>query len=271
MSPTPKQSLKLTPKVLEVYHAIQNSRTHTVCMEANCPNIGHCFQKGKATFLLLGDTCTRKCSYCGVKTAARGAAPEPGEIDDILELLAEHPMEHLVLTSVTRDDLEDGGAAHFALAAEKIVSAFPQTTVELLTPDLTGNEKPVMESKAAILAHNLETVPRLFPSIRSGSSFDRSLALLATYASSGKTTKTGLIAGLGETLEELEESIFRAADAGVFQLTVGQYLPPSQKHPEPKKIYHEEEWSRLRETTERAGIAVHSIGTFSRSSYLDPV
>lgn len=217
---------------------------HTVCAEARCPNKGECFASGTATFLILGDMCTRACAFCAVGHACPPAAglllpaPDADEPRRVAEAARRLGLRHVVITSVTRDDLPDGGAAQFAAAIAAVRAASPEATVEVLIPDLGGDEaalRAVLAARPDVLNHNLETVPRLYPQVRPQARHERSLELLARAAAWARSAeqegtrplvKTGLMVGLGETAAEVAEVLADAAAAGVDAVTIGQYLQP---------------------------------------------
>jgi len=206
----------------------------TVCEEARCPNMPGCFSRGSATFILLGPVCTRGCRFCAVE---RGAPPppDPEEPQRVARAAAALNLNHVVLTSVTRDDLPDGGASHFAAAVAEVRKALPEATVETLVPDFDGSEAALDSLLAAapdIVSHNLETVPRLYPLVRPRADYHRSLRLLAAVRekSPDTITKSGLMLGLGERYEEVTAVLKDLRSAGCALLTLGQYLPPSPQH-----------------------------------------
>lgn len=204
---------------------------HTICQEARCPNLGECFQRGTATLLLLGDHCTRGCRFCAI-SHGRPAAPDPGEPERVAEAAARLRLHHVVLTSVTRDDLPDGGAAHFAAAIHAVRCRLPAATVEVLIPDLAGSHASlasVLDARPDVLNHNVETVPRLYQIVRPGASYRRSLALLARAKAlrPGLVTKSGLMLGLGERTAEVIQVLHDLRRARCDLLTLGQYLQPT--------------------------------------------
>ncbi|MBI2914345.1 MAG: lipoyl synthase [Firmicutes bacterium] len=244
---------------------------HTVCENAKCPNAGDCFEAGTATFLILGDLCTRSCGFCSVESGKPGALDleEPARVALAAQSLA---LQHVVVTSVTRDDLPDGGALQFARTIRSVREAVPGTTVEVLVPDFGGSLealRAVADASPHILAHNVETVPRLYPRVRPGAGFERSLELLcrARRLSSSSLTKSGLMVGLGETREELSE-VFRALrEAGCDLLTVGQYLRPSPFHLGVERYLRPEEFADIKEEALELGFRHVEAAPFVRSSY----
>lgn len=251
--------------------AVRTGSLHTVCEEAGCPNIGECWDHKHATMLIMGDTCTRACAFCNVRTGQ----PAPLDPDEPLQVgaaVAKLGLKHVVVTSVDRDDLADGGAAHFARTIAAIRAASPGTTVEVLTPDFLrkpGALETVMAAKPDVFNHNLETVPRLYLPIRPGARYYQSLRLLdraKTLYPEG-FTKSGLMVGLGETREEVMQVMDDMRIAGVDFLTVGQYLQPTRKHAAVAKFWTPEEFEALAETAEAKGFLMVSATPLTRSSY----
>jgi lipoic acid synthetase len=244
---------------------------NTVCEEARCPNLGECFTRGTATFMLLGDRCTRRCGYCSVSTA-RPLPPDPEEPARVAEAAARMGLRYVVLTSVNRDDLADGGAAHFALTVRAVRSTLPGAGVEVLVPDFKGDRealRAVLEAEPEVFNHNIETVPRLFPRLRPQGRYDLSLEVLreAKRIRPGQATKSGLMVGLGERDEEIAPVLADLRAAGVDIVTIGQYLRPSREH-EPVHRYLEPSAFREFEDEARAiGIPTVYSGVFVRSSF----
>jgi len=206
---------------------------HTVCRSAGCPNLGECWHRGTATFMILGGKCTRKCRFCGVEHDCRPDAPDPSEPAKVAEAVERLKLGYVVITSVTRDDLPDGGAGHFAAAVSAVRARLPCVKIEVLTPDFKGDfaaVRTVAASVPDVFNHNLETVERLSPMIRSGADYGRSLSVLSEARRLAEGTpmlvKSGLMVGLGETDAEVERTIGDLYSAGVQMLTIGQYLPP---------------------------------------------
>lgn len=250
---------------------VRTGALHTVCEEAGCPNIGECWDHKHATMLIMGDTCTRACAFCNVRTGL----PKPLDADEprhVGEAVARLGLKHVVVTSVDRDDLPDGGAEHFARTIKAIRALSPQTTVEILTPDFLrkpGALETVMVAKPDVFNHNLETVPRLYLPIRPGARYYQSLRLLdraKTLYPEG-FTKSGLMAGLGETREEVMQVMDDLRIAGVDFLTIGQYLQPTRKHAEVKKFWTPEEFAALAEIARAKGFLMVSATPLTRSSY----
>jgi lipoyl synthase len=244
---------------------------HTVCESAQCPNIGECWNQKTATFMLLGDICTRRCGFCAVPKGR----PEPIDWDEprrVAEAVATLGLKHAVVTSVNRDDDNVGGAKIFAETIREIRELIPDCRVEVLIPDFQGLEEPlriVLEARPDVLNHNTETVPRLYRSVRSGARYERTLALLenAKKLSPGGVTKSGVMVGLGESSEELVEVFRDLGTRGVDILTVGQYLRPSKDHLPIARFYEPEEFDYLKNQALRFGFRHVESGPLVRSSY----
>ncbi len=207
---------------------------HTVCQSARCPNLGECYSRGRATFMILGDVCTRECRFCAVGHG-RPAPVNPEEPRLVAQAAGMLGLEHVVITSVTRDDLPDGGAAHFAATIAAVRELLPHASVEVLVPDFQGSRDAlscVVAARPEVLNHNVETVPRLYPTVRPQADYRRSLELLrqARHMSSRITTKSGFMVGLGETEEEVLALLRELRAAGTEAVTIGQYLPPTRQH-----------------------------------------
>jgi lipoic acid synthetase len=259
----------------ENYHhlkkLVRSHELHTVCESANCPNIGECWEKGTATFMILGDTCTRRCGFCALRTGRPQGydLDEPLRVAQAVQLLK---LQYAVVTSVDRDDLQDEGAYVFAQTIFKIRELNPKTKVEVLIPDFkrsTQNLETVMAASPEVLAHNLDTVPRLFPRVKPKSSYEQSLELLRyvkTHAPQIKT-KTGFMLGLGEEIEEIYRGMDDLVEVKVDIMTLGQYLRPSLKHLPLLKHYHPQEFRELNQIGEAKGIPHVEAGPLVRSSY----
>ena len=255
----------------EVQRLINTSRLHTVCQEALCPNLGECFSRNTATFLILGDRCTRNCRFCAVAHGPSGP-PDPKEPVRVARAVKQMQLSYVVITSVTRDDLSDGGADHFVKVIEQIRKEMPDTCVEVLIPDFQGNTdglRAVLEARPSVLNHNLETVPRLYPLVRPGALFHRSLELLrlAKHIDPAIPTKSGLMLGLGESPEELKKTLSDLVEAGCSILTLGQYLQPSGEHLPVKRFVPPEEFDQWKESALEMGFCEVASGPFVRSSY----
>jgi lipoic acid synthetase len=251
---------------------LQRHGLNTVCQEALCPNQGECFGQGTATFLILGKTCTRNCTFCAIPTEAHPPAPDPEEPGRIAQASAELGLNHVVITSVTRDDLEDGGASHFARTVRALRNTKPEIIVEVLIPDFQGSAealKTVMDSGPDILNHNLETVPRLYPEVRPQAVYPRSLELLerAKEMSPAGITKSGLMLGLGEEKEEVLRVMAGLREASCDLLTLGQYLRPSGKHHPVARYVTPDEFDALRREGEEMGFKAVFSAPLVRSSF----
>ena len=244
---------------------------HSVCRSAACPNQGECWEQGTATFMILGDHCTRDCRFCNV-THETPLPIDPQETDKVAKAIAELKLNHAVITSVTRDDLEDGGAAQFAALTRAIHAYRPECRVELLVPDLQGNHEAlstILMAKPEIFGHNLETVPRLYPLARAGADYQRSLDLLAAAAQTAPDipTKSGLMLGMGETMDEIPSVMQDLQKAGCRMLTLGQYLQPTRHHLPVVRYVEPAEFASLRDAGLQLGFAHVEAGPLVRSSY----
>jgi len=255
----------------DVKSVMRSSRLSTVCEEARCPNRGECFSRGTATFLLLGDVCTRACGFCDIATGKPGPV-DPMEPFRVATAVRQMNLDFVVLTSVDRDDLPDGGAAHFAGAVGAIRRLDSAPGVEVLTPDFLGrfdSLRVVVESGPDVFNHNVETVPRLYARVRRGARLDRSLGLLsaAKILNPDLTTKSGFMLGLGEKPDEVKELLGRLRDAQVDIVTIGQYLRPSRENLPVEEYVHPEVFDHYREIGELLGFRHVFSGPFVRSSY----
>jgi lipoyl synthase len=255
----------------ELKQIVRTGRLHTVCEEARCPNIFDCWSRRTATFMILGDVCTRACRFCAV-TSGRPSELDLGEPLRVAESVAELGLKHAVITSVDRDDLRDGGAGIFARTIRAIRRRSPGTTVEVLTPDFQGDLDAVgtvVEAGPDIFNHNTETVPRLYSSIRPKAVYANSLALLRHVKALAPhmVSKSGLMVGLGETEDELLEVFRNMREHDIDVLTVGQYLRPSKKHAEVVRYYRPEEFTRLKTMALELGFGHVEAGPLVRSSY----
>jgi lipoic acid synthetase len=244
---------------------------HSVCRSAACPNQGECWSQGTATFMILGDRCSRDCRFCNVAHGPSGP-PDPQEPQAVASAVAELKLRHAVITAVTRDDLADGGAGHFAAVTAALRAAAPQCRVELLIPDLGGDRealRAVFADPPDVLGHNLETVPRLYPLARAGADYRRSVELLAAARDLAPAvpTKSGLMLGLGETGEELRAVFADLRAAGVAMLTLGQYLQPTPAHLPVARFVPPEEFAAWRAAALRLGFTRVAAGPLVRSSY----
>jgi lipoic acid synthetase len=276
--------LRIKLATSSTYHQVRNlvSRLdlHTVCQEARCPNIYECWgEHGTATFMILGDVCTRRCGFCAVTSGRPQPGVDPREPDHVAEAVTAMGLRHAVITSVDRDDLPDGGAGHFARVIEAIHRRAPGTAVEVLTPDFRGVPDAldvVLAAGPEVFSHNVETVPRLYRRARPGSRYDRSLELLAKAAAAARRSgaaawsgriKTGIMVGLGETLEEVHSTLADIRAAGVEIVTIGQYLQPTRGHLPVARWVHPDEFAAYRQQALALGFAHCEAGPLVRSSY----
>ncbi len=256
----------------ELSRLIEAEDLHTVCREAACPNIGECWQRGTATFMILGDTCTRRCGFCHVKTG-KPTWFDPLEPARVARSVAKLGLRHAVITSVDRDDLPDLGSHAFAAVIRQIRRAAPRTKVEVLTPDFRGEEMPlarVLAERPDVFNHNVEVVPRLYPVARRGSTWRRSLRVLRTAKELGGSrvrTKSGLMVGLGESFAEMVDAFEQLRAHHVEVLTVGQYLRPTEHHLPVVRYWHPDEFAALEAAAYELGFAHVAAGPLVRSSY----
>jgi lipoyl synthase len=259
-------------KYAELKQLLDERRLHTVCSSAACPNVGECWSQGTATFMILGNECTRACRFCDIKTAASPRAVDLDEPARLAEAAALMGLRHVVITSVARDDLPDGGARQFARVLEAVRARLPKASLEVLVPDFKGEEASiqiVLQAAPAVFNHNLETIERLTPKIRSGAVYRRSLAVLerAKALAPHIKTKTGFMLGLGEKTHEVEQSIRDARAANVDVLTIGQYLRPSSWNAQVERYAPLEEFAHLGAFARALGFAHVQSGPLVRSSY----
>jgi lipoyl synthase len=261
----------LSPSARAVRVLLRETRLNTVCEEARCPNLSDCFSRGTATFMLLGDRCTRRCDYCSVDTA-RPLPPEADEPARVAEAALRLGLRYVVLTAVARDDLRDGGAGHFAAAVRAVRERLPEAEIEVLTPDFKGERASVAAVLAAapdVFNHNIETVPRLFPLVRAQGDYARSLRVLtdAKALRPGQATKSGLMVGLGETDAEITAVLGDLRAAGVDIVTLGQYLRPTRAHRPVDRYLPPEGFAALGEHARALGFPTVYSGVFVRSSF----
>jgi lipoic acid synthetase len=287
-SPTSRGDRKGRPEWLRIklvtsssYHQVRNLveslNLHTVCQEARCPNIYECWgEHGTATFMILGDVCTRRCGFCAVTSGRPQPGVDPLEPEHVAEAVATMGLRHAVITSVDRDDLPDGGAGHFARVIEAVHRLCPGCAVEVLTPDFRGVPGAldvVLGAAPEVFSHNMETVPRLYRQARPGSRYDRSLGLLGAAAGAAAAgayrgrIKTGIMVGLGEEPDEVQATLADIRGAGVEILTIGQYLQPTAKHLPVARWVHPDEFAAYRERALALGFAHCEAGPLVRSSY----
>jgi lipoic acid synthetase len=266
-----KKRLPTGPEYEKVKELVGKDRLHTVCQEAKCPNMWECFSQQTATFLIMGSRCTRNCRFCSV---AHGPVepPDPAEPERVAAATRQMGLSYVVITSVTRDDLADGGAAFFAETIAAVHRQIPSSKVEVLIPDFQGNAEAlqaVLKARPDVLNHNIETVPRLYTRVRPQARYQRSLQLLSRvqkYAP-GLPIKSGLMLGLGESSEEIRSTLKDLIDAGCRILTVGQYLQPSKAHLPVKRFVTPEEFEQWRQIALEIGFSEVASGPFVRSSY----
>lgn len=266
-----KRRISAGPSYQKIPDLLRRGGLHTVCEEALCPNQGECFSRGTATFLILGDRCTRDCRFCSVAHGPSGP-PDPEEPARVADAVREMGLHYVVITSVTRDDLADGGAGLFARTIREIRERSPETLVEVLIPDFQGDEhalRKVLDTRPDVLNHNLETVPRLYPSVRPEAVYRRSLELLERVEAYDSTipTKSGLMLGLGESSEETGETLRDLRRTGCSLLTLGQYLQPTRRHLPVRRFVHPDEFEEWRKVALDLGFAEVASGPFVRSSY----
>ena len=254
----------------KIKQALEKRNLSTICQSAKCPNISECWNNSHATFLIMGDTCTRNCTFCSVKSGTPQPLDnlEPQRILEMTEILG---AKYVVITSVTRDDLEDGGSSHFASIIKELKTHKPEVKIEVLIPDFKGNPRAldtVLEAKPDVLNHNLETVHRLYPHVnRDPKNYDVSLQVLKYSKEKGFVTKSGIMVGIGETIEELKELFQDLRNNDVDLLTIGQYLQPTRQNVPVEKFYTPDEFEELKNTALSFGFSAVVSGPFVRSSY----
>ena len=260
-----------SPVYTETKKIVRDNNLVTVCEEAGCPNIGECWSQKHATMMIMGDTCTRACSFCNVKTGLPGPL-DPQEPENVGQAIAKLGLRHVVITSVDRDDLADGGAQHFVEVIEAIRRLSPGTTIEILTPDFLRKEgalEKVVAARPDVFNHNLETVPRLYLNIRPGARYFHSLRLLQRVKELDPTifTKSGIMVGLGETREEVLQVMDDMRSAHIDFLTIGQYLQPSRKHAAVDRFVTPDEFKSYETVARTKGFLLVSSSPLTRSSY----
>ncbi len=252
-----------------VRRLLDSLELNTVCREANCPNRNLCYNDGTATFLIMGKHCTRGCRFCNIEHGEPEPL-DPTEPKRLAEAAAGMTLEHVVITSVTRDDLADGGAGHFAETVESVRRALPSASIEVLIPDLGGSAEAlevVLRSAPDIMNHNIETVEELYPAVRLGADYGRSLGVLERSSKSGFITKSGMMLGLGEDYGQIERAFEDLADAGINILTLGQYLAPTKNHFPVKRYLPPEEFDSIAVMARKYGIEEVVAGPLVRSSF----
>lgn len=257
--------------VREVEQMMRDQKLHTVCESARCPNLGECWSKKTATFMILGDICTRSCGFCAIKVG-RPSAVDPDEPKRVAETAKAMRLRHVVVTSVARDELEDEGAGQFAVTIHALREAIPNVIIEVLTPDFKGKRwciKIVADAKPDIYNHNIETVERLTPQVRVGARYHRTLELLqyVKHADPSIYTKSGLMLGLGETREEVIQTLRDLRNAGVDAVTIGQYLRPTMRHLAVQEYIRPEVFAEYERIGMEMGFLFVASGPFIRSSY----
>ena len=277
ISPIKKKPIWIRTKITNTQNyfktkeIIDKKKLHTVCQEASCPNISECWSKRHATFMIMGDICTRACSFCNVKTG-KPTFLDPLEPSKIALATKELNLNHVVITSVDRDDLEDGGANHFSKVILETRKMNKKTTIEVLTPDFLRKGKSykvVVDANPDVFNHNIETVPSLYRSVRPGSKYFASVSLLKSIKEINKTifTKSGIMLGLGETRDEVLQVMDDLLSANVDFLTIGQYLQPSVKHYPLKRYIHPDEFQEFKELALSKGFLIVASSPLTRSSY----
>lgn len=253
----------------EVKRIVEGHQLHTICASGKCPNMGECWGAGTATFMILGEICTRSCKFCATLTG-KPLPPDDGEPARVAESVRLMGLRHVVITSVDRDDLPDGGASHWAATIREVKRINPDTTIEVLIPDFDGREElisRVAAEKPDIISHNLETVERLTPLVRSRARYKTSLEVVRIIASSGIAAKSGIMAGLGETEEEVMKCLADLRSAGCDIVTIGQYLQPTRKHLEVVEYLDPLKYEAYRQAGLRLGFRVVESAPLVRSSY----
>ena len=258
-----------SPNYIDLKRLVKDLKLHTVCESAHCPNIGECWGNRTATFMILGDVCTRSCGFCAIKTG-RPQYLDQEEPQRVAAAIARLDLRHAVITSVNRDELPDGGADIFARTIQEVNRLCPSTSVEVLIPDFQGNWdalRTVLDAGPDILNHNIESVPRLYRLMRPQAKYERSLELLRRAAEAGALTKSGMMLGAGETREEIEQTVRDLADVDCAVLTLGQYLSPSADHVPVDRFVPPEEFDELRNFALGLGFRHVESGPLVRSSY----
>ncbi len=264
-----KISIGANARYAETKKIVDTHKLHTICSSGRCPNMGECWGKGTATFMIGGAICTRSCKFCNTCTG-KPLPLDNEEPENVAKSIRLMNLNHAVITSVDRDDLDDLGASHWVSTISKIKEINPDTTIEALIPDFQGKKeliKMVIDTKPDILSHNMETVRRISPIVRSVAKYDTSLEVIRIIAESGITAKSGIMVGLGETIEEVEETMDDIVNAGCKILTIGQYLQPSHKHYPVAEYVTPEQFDMYRKTGEKKGFLKVESGPLVRSSY----
>ncbi len=253
----------------ETKSIVDHHGLHTICSSGRCPNVGECWSRGTATFMIGGDICTRSCRFCNTRSG-RPLPLNPDEPMDVARSVSLMKLKHAVVTSVDRDDLPDLGAAHWAETIKAIHQLNPETTIEVLIPDFQGREElvdMVVDAAPDVISHNMETVRRLTPEVRSVAQYDRSLAVISRIAERGVAAKSGIMVGLGETPEEVEETLRDLRAAGCSIVTIGQYLQPSHRHYPVAEYIHPTQFDKYGELARELGFTKVESAPLVRSSY----
>ncbi len=271
LPPWLKKTLSCDAPVLAIDQILKDLQINTVCLEAKCPNRHECFSKKTATFMALGSACTRKCAFCNISHSPSPPAINPQEPENIAKCAKKLNLKHIVITMVTRDDLEDQGSSHMANVLNKVQELNPLATTEVLTSDFSGNFSfldIVLKQRPTVFNHNLETIRRLTPAIRYKAQYEKSLNILshAKKSSLSSFVKSGIMVGLGESIQELHQALTDLANTGCDIVTIGQYLQPSKTNIAVKNFYHPDEFQDLKYFGEGLGLKVIA-GPFIRSSY----
>jgi lipoic acid synthetase len=266
-----RKKIQLTPEYLETQETVKRMGLSTVCEEAACPNIAECWSKKHVTVMILGEICTRACRFCNVKTG-KPTSVNPEEPEEVAALVQKFQAKHVVITSVDRDDLSDGGAQHFADVIHRVRAVNPRTTIEVLTPDFLEKPKAleiVVAAAPDVYNHNVETVPRLYPQVRPQARYFHSLLLLkrVKFLNPNIFTKSGIMVGLGEERHEISQVMNDLRDAEVDFLTIGQYLQPTPTHHPVIRYVEPHEYERLEQRAYQKGFSMVSASPFTRSSY----
>ncbi|MCH5235009.1 MAG: lipoyl synthase [Muribaculaceae bacterium] len=256
-------------KASQVLGCLNGRHLNTICSSGMCPNKGECWSNGTATFMIGGSICTRNCKFCNV-TSGKPSAINPSEIDDIVKSVKELNLRHVVITSVDRDDLEDYGSGHWSMMARRLKRECPGVTMELLVPDFRGRTDlldSIIAEKPEVISHNLETVRRLTPEVRSVATYDTSLKIIQHISESGVRSKSGIMLGLGETREEILQTMDDLLDVGCEVMTIGQYLQPSRQHYQVKEYIHPDVFEEYRVIGKQKGFRHIESHPLVRSSY----
>lgn len=269
MPPWMKMQMPVGATYSKVKNLVSRNKLNTICLSGNCPNIGECWSKGTATFMILGDTCTRNCRFCNVRTGKPGSVDwnEPERIARSVQIMG---LKHCVITSVDRDDLNDGGSGIWAATIREVKRINPEITLEVLIPDFQGHEEDVIRviaEKPEVISHNLETVERLTKIIRSGANYQRSLKVIEIIATNDITSKSGIMLGLGETTVEVIQTMDDLLNVGCRVMTIGQYLQPSEDHWPVKSYIEPGEFRQLEAIGLKKGFRFVESSPLVRSSY----